>query len=313
MLLRLVLIFICLSWVQVGVAEEECRGLGTLCHEIQRLSDNIRFEANIKQSVNSFYVEEEYCHRTTRFGNAHPFHVRFSSTASYVNGQYQLTDGNKRLPVTVEWKAGGSGYQRFIHGGESTPVAGSDNCNRNNAAIRVSLTASAVEGADPGEYEGEFGITPVLEGFFGDYSFRTVSFSVTVPPLVRISRLNDMTLTQRNDRNNGYEQDEWFCVFSQGSAYTIAASGGPGATDPFQLRNGNERLDYQVLLSTRNNGNRLREVQPGEQQRVNRGSRQLSCGGQDNARAQVQISDRALSGKPVGTYRGVLYLTVEPA
>lgn len=293
------------------MAEPECGGF-FYCHEVQGLDGDIRFEANIQQGGTSFYIEREYCHSATFFGNPSGFYVRFNSSVAYRNGRYELESDSGRLPVTVQWRAGGSGLENFAAGSRSSSVTGARNCNQNNAAIRVSLTESAIEAAAPGEYKGQFSITPVT-GAFLSHTHSEVSFSITVPPLVRISRLNDMTLTQRNNRDNGYEQDEWFCVFSQGGSYTIAASGGPGVIDPFQLRNGNERLDYQVLLSTRNNGNRLREVQPGERQRVNRGSRQLSCGGRDNARAQVRISDRALSGKPVGTYRGVLYLTVEPA
>ncbi|WP_281647247.1 hypothetical protein [Parendozoicomonas sp. Alg238-R29] len=317
-----------LGWAQLGYTAPECETVnflgfrGEYCHEIKELEDIVirPSESDLQDNAGgSLIVNESYCHTSTRNGSAWDFHVNFQSGSGAVdlgNGNYRLSSSTgSSLPVNVQWRgSSNSGFEAFDAGTTSSSIPGAVSCANSGAQIRVAVARSALRNAKPGTYNATLRMQPEVDTYFSSRTFTPVNFAIMLPELTKISRLDDMSVTQRNADDDGYAQDERFCVFVWGGGdYNISASGGVGTNDPFLLRNGSQSLAYDVQLSTRANGNRLQPVSPGQALTASGGSSLLSCGNSDNARARVEISDSVTAGKPAGTYSGTLYLTVEPA
>ena len=269
------------------------------------------------------FGEQEYCilSYTTPSLNSNPnawsrrrFDVQLDGDVS--NGGFVLSNGSNTLPVSFQWRggapiSGGSVWEEPGPGNLTSDQQGSFSCADqpySQAWLRFEVTSGDLQSAAPGTYTGTFDVD-IGRGNTGYHD--SVDFTVRLPSLVKISDLDDMQLTQRNTNDDGYAQEEPFCVFvSGGGSYRIRASGGPGTIDPFNLVNAGSSIDYGVSLSS--DGTNTIPVNPGDWVDATNGSSSLNCNGGTNSKVRIVVLDGWTAGKAAGDYSGTLYLTVEP-
>ncbi len=321
--------------VHVSAAWAECGRFQRwdYCYDVENLDDIVIIptEADLFGSTTgNIEIEEEFCarsfwrdFRTGEQSLAYETAVRGVEQTPAVGflgpGWYRVRNrsgNNNSFFIQLLWdRAIGSNNFSPVVNRNTETGQGVEDCasSTDNSAFKVIVPRSEIRRVLPGRYEGRFRIDIGAEDIGGvDYGFsEQVRFNITLPTLVKISALDNMTLAQRNSADTGYEQEEPFCVFVWGGGdYQISASGGPGVNDPFQLSlagNPATTVPYGVRFSETGNTNfRPLPATAG-------GNNQLDCGGVDNARVQVQLQDSDVANKPAGVYRGTLYLTVEAA
>ena len=294
---------------------------GPFCADIIGFDDVTLTLEDSSGTTPVIYGEDEYCIlsfiRLGPFRRRTNFDVLPGGSTSGNNFILSLNDAS--IPVTVKWRGGApvngvSTFEELRPGVLASDHQGARNCNdtpNSRAWVRFEVVPSDLNEKPPGNYEGTFSADVGLDG--SSYHSR-LSLDINIPELVKVSGLDDMQLTGRG--NGRYRQDEEFCAFvTGGGSYRIRASGGPAINDPFLLSNGSETVPYQVRLSD-NGTNLVAPVNPGQTITASNGSAFLNCENltsRTNTRLRVIVLDSSLPDQPTGSYKGTLYLTIEPA
>ena len=231
-------------------------------------------------------------------------------------GGFVLRNAQSTLPVRFQWRGGapvtGNPVWESPGPGELTSdQQGALSCGDkpySQAWLRFEVSSSSLQQAQPGTYSGSFSVDvgQELEGYHDE-----VHFTVHLPRMVRISGLQDVVLSDRGPKDDRYRQSVPFCVFvSGGGGYRIRASGGPGPSDSFSLKQAGNFIKYRVRLSS--NGTNSVTVTPGQWLHAHNGSNSMDCHGGTNTQLLIVVEDRWAVNKPPGIYVGTLYLAVEP-
>jgi hypothetical protein len=175
------------------------------------------------------------------------------------------------------------------------------------AVIALAVPAMAQE-AGPGE--------------IGEESYGTSTITVTIPELVQITGVDNISfedLTYSNLTNGVTVADEGgVCVFSNtaGRGYTITATGN-GTEAPFSVTNGESELIYSVRFNEGQTPASGAPLTHGTQSQVFEGDATTygSAGGCTSANASFDVTFAAgvLQDATAGGYTGTLTLTVSPA
>jgi hypothetical protein len=158
------------------------------------------------------------------------------------------------------------------------------------------------------------GAHAATDGTLGSTSTGTLSITLGIQDLVRISGLADMALgnyTGAGDLNS----NEDVCVYRNGPSgqYKVTASASEGA---FALKAGSNAIPYKVYFNdaTGVSGETLLTYSAisGAQSGANNQSVDCSVGGK-SSNVHVQLLETDLQAAAPGAYSGTLILTVEPA
>lgn len=270
-----------------------------------------------------FFGEQEYCiisystpslHSAASAWRRLVFDVQLDGDNRH--GGFVLRNAQSTLPVRFQWRGGApvSGAPAWESPGPgrlTSDQQGALSCNdkpHSQAWLRFEVSSSSLQQAQPGTYSGSFSVDvgQELEGYHDE-----VHFTVHLPRMVRISGLQDVVLSDRGPNDDRYQQSVPFCVFvSGGGDYRIRASGGPGPSDSFSLKQAGNFIKYRVRLSS--NGTNNVTVAPGRWLDAHNGSSSVDCNGGTNTQLLIVMLDSWAATKPAGIYVGTLYLTVEP-
>lgn len=152
------------------------------------------------------------------------------------------------------------------------------------------------------------------QGAVGSTSTGSVSISVTVPNLVRLTNLDDISLGTWSGTGDMSGSDN-VCVWSTTRKYAITATGS-GTSGAFTLTNGGaspSTLAYSVEwkdTSGAASGSALTTATALTGQTSNVTS--TTCGGGTNATLLVKILEANLAAAPAATYTGTLTLVIAP-
>lgn len=136
--------------------------------------------------------------------------------------------------------------------------------------------------------------------------------TLTVPPLVRISQLEDIDLGVWSGQG-GMDAERTVCVWSSVNEYSLTASSGTAYQGQFSLgAAADKHVRYRVFW---NDGSGFQELQHGEQVRaLSSSADDRGCAGDESARStlRVEILQENLGESRPGDYGDVLTLVVGP-
>lgn len=148
-------------------------------------------------------------------------------------------------------------------------------------------------------------------------SVGTKNISITIPRLIKITGVDDVTFGSYGGSGNQEDTDS-LCIFITSGNYDITATGSGDGGTTFEVEDGANDIAYNVFWADDNvtligaatqltHGSAL-----GSQTGGNAINLITSCTGNENARVFVQMLEADLQAAPDGTYTGTLTLTVSP-
>ena len=149
------------------------------------------------------------------------------------------------------------------------------------------------------------------DGSLGATSTGDLLITATIPGLIQISNLDDISLGTYTG-SGGLSGSDTVCVYRNGaSTYDVTATTSGAGTGSFVLTDGSNNIAYTV---TYDDGNGATTMTYGTAltNRQNASTTSTSCGGSTNATVAVSVADADLQGKPAGTYSSTLVLVVAP-
>ncbi|MCW8193250.1 hypothetical protein F6455_00430 [Proteobacteria bacterium 005FR1] len=242
-------------------------------------------------------------------------------------GRFYLTheSGGATLPVSLEWTNPAVGTftlsNHHITGFTAPPSSpyapGATNCSEANAQNTISATVAAADlaAAIAGIYSGTFELDLCRLNNAGNTTecLVPVSFSIEIPDLVQITRLEDMALG-RWSGSGGIWQSEDFCVFRNGAGgFAITPSGSNDQNGQFHLSMGTSSIPYRIDVT---DGSSWFSLGPGVTLAGSStgfsGMSTRDCGGQDSHKLRVSLLESDLAAAPPGSYADTITLRVEP-
>ena len=154
----------------------------------------------------------------------------------------------------------------------------------------------------------------VTQGTVGSTSTGSLSITVTVPSLARITKLADIALGSWSGTGAVSGSANAICVWSSTGGYSLTASGS-GAANAFTLASGANTLAYSVQWAQTGGASSGSAVTSGTAltgQTTNATSTDCSSGVASTAGVFVSIPEANLAAKPAGAYTGTLTLLVTP-
>jgi hypothetical protein len=154
-------------------------------------------------------------------------------------------------------------------------------------------------------------------------SVGTVNLTTTIPPLVRVSGLTDMTINVtaaalNNKFFSRQDTETQFCVYSNVGAdggYTMKVDGAAGKTRAYTLTGAGGNLDFSVWMSDDVKNSFKNFTWPGATQNyktTSSGKRptDLNCSNGKDALLHVGVDNSTILAAVAGTYTGTLTVTV---
>ena len=128
---------------------------------------------------------------------------------------------------------------------------------------------------------------------------------------VQISRFGKLSFGTWAGEMGGVHREQELCVYaSQGSSYYITATPASGSTTSFQMQSGENAIDYEVDF--KGSSGAFEGLTLGAPKQFSEPSATINCGGGTNASLRVRISNSTLRGAYEGTYRGSIYIRLDP-
>lgn len=245
--------------------------------------------------------------------------IPYRLTASIGGGTapFTLANGAQTVPVGMTWTDTVTGTVYPLSPGVATPevltgrVAGCPGGNNGLLTMTVLNTDLGLRPA--GTYSRTFTIEAVNTGSGRTRRSASVTLSVVIPPVIRISNIDDLMLGTFNGVNDLVLADT-VCVYRNGgSLYGITATGnGPGGA--FAVANGAVSVPYTVTWQDTLGTLPLTPgVQAPGRGNANTTSATCSGGAANNATYTVRITAASLlTALQPGAYTGVLTLMVIP-
>ena len=155
------------------------------------------------------------------------------------------------------------------------------------------------------------------DGALGATSSGTSEVSVTIPPRVRVSEIDDLSLGTWNNGGSLSGNDD-ICIYTNqvGGTYRVTFAG-DGSGGAFEVRNGSgSAMAYRVLWNDEQTTAGSVEANSGVSLNGQTGacSSSVSCDdcGNTNANLQVVFEQSTLTGAQSGDYIGEISILVEP-
>ncbi len=263
--------------------------------------------------------------------NRYSMRVTSNSPAPSPGAPFAAYDASANFSVpfgltVFDLHAGGSA--QTVQPDQYTNVLEYDGCNIGerkgpNARLEMRYLASDLYQVPQGDYEISFDV----EGrrvnqrgqLTGDRETQTnVLGRIRIPPLVRISRVDPITLGIYNGVDASVSANEGFCIYTNVSNYTVQPTTATQGSSPdeFAMASGANRLEYTVRVSNSANaagGELLSRGEVSSPFGANQSAPfSLTCNNSDNAAVFVEVSGEQLETAPAGNYSGVLELLVAP-
>ena len=242
------------------------------------------------------------------------------------SGFYLYRDGNgsnsgsDRIAVTLLTKDSISSdvFGEITPDSPISPRAGqTQGCSAgDNGVFRVDINASDLGAANSGSYEGRFSIQGEGGNGFSENDTTELNIYLSVQassqPEVKISRLDDITAVRSAADTNDLVANEYFCVYSDGSGYTLSISSSVTSSGSFALQSGSgEVFPIDLLFADNVSGAGLQNAESGSVSGTGDAD-SADCSGADNAMIRLNASDSDLSSASSGSYSATLTLVVEP-
>ncbi len=151
------------------------------------------------------------------------------------------------------------------------------------------------------------------QGTLGATSTGTVGVQITIPSMVRVSGLSDITLAPSSVATDSMGSTT-ACVYSNSSTvggYSVTATSANGSGGTFAASGGSSSLKYSA---TWNDGTGDANLTSGTQLTGQTGAHTTSttCSGGSNATFKVNFTATDMQAVSVGTYTDTVTLLVEP-
>ena len=241
------------------------------------------------------------------------------------NSSFVLKQGdNKRLPVTLRLTgntdANSSIRNRSLFN-NLIRVSGQNTyslCRDYNFTIAAEVSRNDIlQAMAIGKYQGTFSL--IVGSRAGNWYGQSVAarfvVSISISPAYRVSRLEDVHLSQENLTSDGqwYMKDLEFCVFAMGGQhYKMTVNSQLRPSGRFELRNGSSGIPYRVSVLQGRNNWKVFQRGGSTDSRTLSGSEFWNCDGSTNALLRIDMQSADASGKSSGTYSDVMEVTVGP-
>jgi hypothetical protein len=306
-LLQGLLACLCLGWVLPACAQLDIAPL-TVTRSINWIASDV-----VEQV--SFCVESFQEAADKKSASPIPFAI--SASIGGAATPFTLANGAETVPVSMTWTDVPTASTITLTPDVATPSTLTGklaNCPGGNNGLLTLTVLNADLGAVPaGTYTRTFAIEAFNLGSGRPGRRANVTLSVMIPPVIRISNIDDLVLGTFDGVSNMSAADT-VCIYKNGgNLYGITASGS-GAGGAFTINNGSAVVPY--ALSWQDNLGTV--ALAAGVQAANRGnavtaSPSCSGGAADNATVTVIIQAADLmSAQQPGLYSGVLTLMVVP-
>lgn len=242
------------------------------------------------------------------------------------NFYLQHSTSSSLLPVRFEWinpQLGAFAMTNYLVTGETAPptspyAPGATGCSDLNAqnTIAIIVNAADIGSAPAGMYSETFRIDMCRLNGGGNSSgdcVYPVAFSVELPDLIQITRLDDVAFGVWSGAGE-LQRVEQFCVFRNGaSSFSLVATGSSDQNNSFHLQNGGSLLPYEIEVG---DGTAWIPMTPGNLLSSGDtsfvGSSRRDCGGEDSHSLRMSILEADLRAASSGDYRDTVTVVVEP-
>ncbi len=277
-------------------------------------------------ATNDLVGSDTYCTISCTRSCRRARHRRDYDTAAYTNGRtdgagnFYIRNGGDYMLVYLDWTHPTDGTVRLtnysVTGQTTGPVTGAYDCVADsNSQTRVDITLPAAElaTASAGTYSETFMLDVCrLSGGSAVECLAPVSFSVTLPELVQVTRLDNLNLGTWSGSGD-IQLIERFCVFRNGTGgFSILTNGSHDSGGRFHLQDATT-VPYTLEYTQ---GSGFFEATPGvglpSATTGFAGNSTRDCGGADNTAIRVTIDAADLEGLPTGSFSDTLTLYLEP-
>lgn len=159
-----------------------------------------------------------------------------------------------------------------------------------------------------------FAATP---GTLGTSSTATINISITIPSLVQISGLTDITLGSTS--SFPATGNTTACIYSNvasplGSYYVTASSTNTSGTDFRVKDSGTDYIVYSAYWNNTSSASQTTSLTSGTKtaQQTGGSAVSLTCGGTANANFNVNFNSSQVQGAPAASYSDVVTLIISP-
>jgi len=250
------------------------------------------------------------------------FRIKLSGPAGTLGG-YALQGASGGVSVNITFDGAGAATSPPLTPDEwyqtsSYPYTGSTAAA--SASLSISLISAAASIA-PGTYSNTFTFSMERSNYCSPSSkkcaaaetvFATFQITITVDPLIRISGLNDISLS-----SPGYSNHDDFCVFTQGGVSFLikATSETGGGSGPFKLQESplvvsGDEIEYLVDVEKLPSGPSIPLIQ-GQSESMGAGATSEDCSTSNNMRVNISLPAGAIDNAKTTSYTDTLTLTVE--
>lgn len=227
-----------------------------------------------------------------------------------------LASGANQIPYSVAWKDLYTGQTVPLSAGVPTAYVFSGatpGCPLgNNGSLIITIPAATLTVTPPGTYTGTLTFEAGSSGQGRPKLQATVTMTLTVGGIIRVSQLNDMNLGIYNGVN-GLSASDSLCVYRNFSGLYGVRVSGQGAAGAFVLVNGASQVPFSV---TWNDGSGVMAMAPGVllsgRANANTSSSDCLAGAANNAVLGVSATAANMNAATVtGPHSGTLTITVE--
>ncbi|SHF55753.1 hypothetical protein SAMN04487965_2241 [Microbulbifer donghaiensis] len=260
------------------------------------------FAANFEVTIDDDFSSGNSYLLHNAYGQTLPVHLFFGETAA---------NTNKLVP-----------NQRFT--GNNSPFPGASRGALTDYFLRVELESLILTGYS-GNYSGTFYLSIDQQDFCetgkDGITYCTTelirlpfTISITVPPVIRIAGLTDLTSTLNTGGDTVMQDD--FCVYNLGGGYfkVLGLSNTSGGSGTFLLQGPVTQIPYSVKIE--DTGGSLPEYLTEGTESINNwlgSGTNVNCNaGEENMRLTILVKFADAQGAESGTYQDTLTLTVTP-
>ena len=142
--------------------------------------------------------------------------------------------------------------------------------------------------------------------------------SVTVPALVQISGLGNITLSPTNF-SSPITGDTTACIYtnviSPLGSYYVTATSNNASSGAFRVTNGSAFITYSAFWNSTSSPTQTTPLASGTKttQQLGGSSTSLTCGGTPNANFNISLTSTQVAGAPAATYTDTVTVLISPS
>lgn len=246
-----------------------------------------------------------FCVRSSRSGTAEDYRVRIADP-------FVLRGDLADIPFTLIYEDTQTGHTETITAGRFSHAnkTGLINCmGASNGKLRTVINESSLQKAAAGHYSNTLSVE-FEQLSTGNNVTNTLTTSIIIPDLMRVSDISDIDLGIWNGRSDMKGRTA-VCIYKNVAGSYSATLTGSGDAGAFTLTNGHKEIPYTVRYA--DDHNEFKSVNKGITLTGLGGSSQLlNCNNGKNGNLEIVISSRTLAAFTPDRYLGVLTLLVSP-